>query len=206
MELGAHLPAAVPGGELARRRDPLLGGLARSRRARDAHRRQRLALGPDVRGAGPGQPTTWIYAQSLTVKGLLDGLRAGHTFVSDEPPNYLGPHIYLEADGDRNGTYESMMGDTVPPGSRLRVRVTGGAGTFIRGFTNGGRQMLGPVLVTSNNFSYAFRAPAASTWVRAELAQADAVNQRRALLCPRLSSYCRNRILVFAMTSAIYLS
>ena len=33
----------------------------------------------------------------------------------------------------------------------------------------------------------------------------DAVKQRRELLCPRLSSYCRNRILVFAMTSALYL-
>jgi hypothetical protein len=155
---------------------------------------------------GPGQPTTWIYANSRTVKGLLDGLRAGHTFVSDEPPNYGGPRIYLEADRDRNGTYESMMGDTVPRISRLRVRVTGGLGTFIRGFTNGGRQTVGPVLVTSNNFTYVFQAPATSTWYRAELAQADAVKQRRDLLCPRLDSYCRNRILVFAMTSALYLN
>jgi hypothetical protein len=154
---------------------------------------------------GPGQPTTWIYSASRTVKGLLDGLRAGHTFVSHEPPNLLGPRIYLEADGDGNGSFESMMGDTVPAGSRLRVRVTGGLGMLLRGFTNGGHQNLGPVLVTSNNFVYGFRAPANSTWVRAELAQMDAVKQRRALLCPQLSSYCRNRLLVFAMTSSLYL-
>ena len=59
--------------------------------------------------------------------------------------------------------------------------------------------------MTSNNFTYSYRASSASTWVRAELAQMDAVKQRRELLCPRLSSYCRNRLLVFAMTSALYL-
>jgi len=155
---------------------------------------------------GPGQPTTWIYSRSRTVAGLLDGLRSGHTMVSDEPPAYGGPRIYLEADRDGNGTYESMMGDTVPRGSRLRVRVVEGVGTLLRAFTNGGKQVLGRIPVTSNSFEYRFRAPASSTWLRAEIGQIDGVDLRRAY-CPRavLSSYCRNRILVFAMTSALYL-
>ena len=50
-------------------------------------------------GQGAGQPTTWIYAKTRTVAGLLEGLRAGRTMVSHQPPNYLGPRIYLEADG-----------------------------------------------------------------------------------------------------------
>ena len=75
---------------------------------------------------------------------MLDGLRAGRTFVSHQPPNFLGPRIYLEADGDGNGSYEAMVGDTVPVGSRLRVRVTGGLGLLLRGFTNGAGRTSAP--------------------------------------------------------------
>ena len=67
---------------------------------------------------GVGQPTTWVYADEATPAGVLAGLRAGHTFISHQPPAYAGPQTFLEADANGDGEYESMVGDTVPPGTR----------------------------------------------------------------------------------------
>src|SRR3954467_12918815 len=58
---------------------------------------------------GPGQPTTWVYVRRLSVGGVLDGLREGHTSVSAEPPGYAGPRVFLEA----GPGYKSIPGDTV---------------------------------------------------------------------------------------------
>lgn len=156
---------------------------------------------------GAGQPTTWIYARDRSVAGLLDGLRRGRTTVSHEPPAYGGPRVFLEADRDRDGTYESMVGDDVPPRTPLRARVEGGIGTRLRIVTDGGTEALPPVLVTSPAFTYRFRLAPGPTWARAEIDQEDAREQRRSVCPPAvLGSYCRNRILVLAMTSALYLT
>ena len=155
---------------------------------------------------GAGQPTTWVYAADRSVAAILEGLRRGRTFVSHQPPAYGGPRVFLEADADRNGTYESMMGDTVPAGTPLRVRTEGALGMLIRVFTNGGRDLITPKLATSTHHQYRFTAPAGKTWLRAELSQEDLQDTRRQL-CEgsALMAYCRNRLLVFAMTGALYL-
>ena len=63
-----------------------------------------------------------------------------------------------------------------------------------------------PVRVTGTSFEHRFTLPRRATWVRAEVGHPDGRRIRQAN-CPRelLGSYCRNRILVLAMTSALYL-
>jgi hypothetical protein len=57
--------------------------------------------------------------------------------------------------------------------------------------------------VTGPAFEHAFEAPAAPGWVRAELFVPDAADQRA--LCDRpQTTYCRNKLGVTAMTSAMY--
>ena len=62
---------------------------------------------------GVGQPTTWVFARERTRAGILEGLRAGRTFISHQPPNLGGPRLFLEGDG-------TMVGDEVAPGTPLQ--------------------------------------------------------------------------------------
>lgn len=157
---------------------------------------------------GVGQPTTWVYASENSAQGILEGLRQGRTFISHQPPAYGGPQIFLEADADGDGTYESMVGDTVPTETPLRARVVGAPGSMLRVVTNGGAEAFDPVPVTSTSFTHDFALPA-GTWVRAEAFEPDAQKQRRDLCDQPFgddTTYCRNQIGVLAMTSALYLS
>ncbi len=87
-----------------------------------------------------GNPTTWVYAEGgPSEESILDGIRKGHAFVSDDP---RGAHLILTADADGpstaadaalrtgSGRFEKVMGDTVeaPEGRRVsfRVQVHGG--------------------------------------------------------------------------------
>lgn len=161
---------------------------------------------------GVGQPTTWVYASEPTPAGVLAGLRAGRTFISHQPPAYAGPQIFLEADGDRDGAYEAMVGDTVAPSSPLRVRVLGGSGGFLRIVTDGGREATDPVQVTSSEFEHGFVVPPAATWVHAQLYGEDQPTGRQAG-CAAIPSddlsgsftYCTNRVVMLGLTSAIFL-
>lgn len=161
---------------------------------------------------GVGQPTTWVYARSRNSRSVLDGVRAGHTFVSWQPPGYGGARVYLEADSNRNGSYESMAGDTVRPGAPLRVRVKGAPGATLRVVSTGGRQVGDTVPVTSTDFELRLKAPAEASWVRAELYGEDAREGRRSACSTVLgadvsapTTYCTNRIVMQALSSAIYL-
>jgi hypothetical protein len=162
---------------------------------------------------GVGQPTTWVYAKERSVRGILEGLRAGHTFVVHEPPAYGAPAAFLEADANRDGRYESMVGDTVPATSALRVRVTQAPGSFLRIVTNGGKEAFAPVLVRGTNFEYRFKLPAKATWVHAQV-YGDNESDQKATGCSavlggdgaKTTTYCTNRTLMLAITSAIYLA
>jgi hypothetical protein len=164
---------------------------------------------------GPGQPTTWVYARELSVRGVLDGLRAGRTFISSQPPAYAGPRLFLEADRNRDGRYESLVGDTVKGRrARLRVRVIGAPGSYVRIVTDGGREAFDPVLVTSPRFKHSFRLRGRPkpTWVRAEVYGEDA-KAGREQGCTAIhdhtgefaDTYCTNRVAMQALSSAIYL-
>jgi Melibiase len=156
---------------------------------------------------GVGQPTTWVFVEERTAAGIMEGLRSGHTFITHQPPNYGGAQIFLEGDADRDGTYEAIVGDTVPTGSPLRARVVGAPGSMLRVVTDGGNEAFPPVPVTGPSFTVDFTLPA-GTWVRAEAFEPDAAEQRRAACDQPLgdeTTYCRNQLGIVTMTSALYL-
>ena len=162
---------------------------------------------------GPGQPTTWIYVRRLSVDGVLDGLRAGPTSVSSEPPAYGGARVFLEADRNGDGRYESIVGDTVKRrDARFRVRVRNAPGSYVRIVTDGGRQAFAPSLVTGARFTKRFRLSRKPTWVRAEVYGEDAQAGRQQG-CTAIfghdgalaETYCTNRVAMQALSSAIYL-
>jgi hypothetical protein len=82
---------------------------------------------------GLGTPTTWVYARELSTAGILEGIRAGHVFISTGPQ---GPQLYLSADADGDHAWTSMMGDEifVPGGHSVSfcAHVVGGRGLTLR--------------------------------------------------------------------------
>lgn len=152
---------------------------------------------------GVGQPTTWVYVTQQGAAGVIDGIRAARTTVSHQPPAYGGARIFLEADADGNGTFEAMIGDTVPPGSAMRVRAENVVpGGILRIVTNLGSEE--HLALPETRFTPTPNAK----WVRAEIRVPDAQDQRRASCDPAVGSQttvCRNRLVVEALTSAMYI-
>ncbi len=77
-----------------------------------------------------GTPTTWVWADELSIPAIVAGIRAGHVFISEGP---AGPYLEFAAEADGR---QAMMGDElpVPAGTpvRLRVHVRGAAGCLLR--------------------------------------------------------------------------
>ncbi|HEX5115783.1 MAG TPA: hypothetical protein VFW65_11355 [Pseudonocardiaceae bacterium] len=93
--------------------------------------------------AGPGQPTTWVFAADRAVRSILDALRAGHTTVSNI---ITGPFLTIEGDLDGDGVFEAMGGDEIVlpgrhphPQASIRVRVRRAAGTHLLVYAAPGR-------------------------------------------------------------------
>lgn len=85
-------------------------------------------------GSGPlysplGIPTTRVWAEELSVAGILEGIRNGRTVVQIRGRD--GPMIETEMDGLRKG--DTVFADT----STLRATVTASAGMFLRVWKNG---------------------------------------------------------------------
>lgn len=157
---------------------------------------------------GVGTPTTWVLAERRSAAGVLDGLRAGRTSISMLPPTAGGAPLLLEADRDGDGVYESTIGDTVAPGTAMRVRSANGVMVGIVRVRANGRPW---AEATSASFGpdLRFRAPSTPGWVRATLEVVPALDELepacRALDgTPLATSYCRNRLVVAALTSPIY--
>lgn len=91
-------------------------------------------------------PTTLVHARSLSIPGILDGLRRGRTYVAQSLP-YLGrgalsfayegrPELDFRIDADGDGEPEAMLGDVIAPGPvalRVAVRHAHGPVVVIRG-------------------------------------------------------------------------
>ncbi|MFA5938253.1 MAG: CehA/McbA family metallohydrolase [Sinimarinibacterium sp.] len=157
---------------------------------------------------GPGQPTTWVYATERSARGVLEGLRAGRTTISHQPPLLPAPKVVIEADVDGDGVYEALLGTQVPRTAALRARVTDGAGTILRVIVGGERIDEVPIASPLAEFEYAIPSPQSASWIRAEVVVPDGADER-ASLCDGLigdqTTYCRNRLAVLAFSSALYL-
>ena len=156
---------------------------------------------------GVGNPTTWVFSRTRDGSGVIAAIKEGRTSVSLVPPVLGGPRLLLEADADRNGSYESMIGDEVPPGTPMLVRAEG---LLTAGFVEvraNGRDVFGLKMVLPGQ-SVKFTAPSGTGWVRAMLRGQDLRDQRRTICDSLLGSqttYCRNRIVMLALTSPIYI-
>jgi hypothetical protein len=156
---------------------------------------------------GPGQPTTWVLAEERSERGVLEGIRRGRTFISGQPPRYAGARLFLEGDLNRDGHYETPVGGVLPPGAPLRARVENAPGAMLRVVSSGGQEAFRPVTVTSPAFEHRFHLSREVEWARAEVYGED-LQAERAGACEGTlggeTTYCRNRIALLAMTSAIY--
>lgn len=156
---------------------------------------------------GAGQPTTWVYVTEDSAEGVIEGLKAGRTFISHQPPAFGGAEIYLEADGDGDGTFESFVGDEVRPGSPAQVRVVGAPGALVRVIGDGG-QILHETRADSDDYTFGFTSPETGTWLRAEALAEDSSPQRSSICDGVLgdqTTYCRNQLTTLAMSAALYL-
>jgi hypothetical protein len=153
--------------------------------------------------AGPGQPTTWVLANERSAAGVIGAIRAGRTTISREPPALGGGRLVLEGDADRDGVYEAQVGDAVPPGAPVRVRVEGALAGLLYVRTAGASIRYGAPLGPGRAIS--FRAPATG-WMRAELLAVPA--QALPPRCdPRLAdsaSLCPYDHALLALTSPLY--
>lgn len=84
----------------------------------------------------PGGPTTRVYAANRSREAVLQGIREGRTVVMRAPN---APRVELKADADGDGTFEAMIGDTVPVGMPLtfQVHVTDAVGGRVDLIKNG---------------------------------------------------------------------
>lgn len=125
----------------------------------------------------PGEPTTRVFAAKRSVRGILDGFRAGRTSLSQ---NIAAVFLTLEADADGDGVFEAMGGDevvvtgTLPAKAALRVKVTSGIGTTVRLYAAPGRSA-GPLATfTPQKAEETYEVPLAvdagtdHTWFRVE--------------------------------------
>jgi hypothetical protein len=86
--------------------------------------------------------------------------------------------------------------------------VSSAAGGLLRVITTGGVQLREPIPAFTPESEFRFSVPAGTTWVRAEVVEPDLAAER-ATVCDDAvgdqTTYCRNRLAVLAMSSALYL-
>lgn len=158
---------------------------------------------------GVGDPTTWVYVTQRSIQGVLDGIRAHHTFVSDFPPVLGGAQLYLEADANHDGTYEAIAGSQVTPGAAYRVRTTNALpGSIVRIVTDKGTVLVPLPLSGTLSFTPGVGGiPKAKLFVRTELLEPDARPLRTAVCDPIVGSQttiCRDDLLMESLTSPIF--
>lgn len=163
---------------------------------------------------GVGNPTTWVFAQERSQRGVLDAIRAGRTSISFRPPVAGGAPLLLEADTDGDGSYDAVVGDTVAPGVPLRVRSLDPAAAGLVDVRGNGRTLVaGAQLTPGGVVDLVLDEPG---WVWAQLYADEPADDTRSGTGPRASAceplvgaettYCRNRVGVLAMTGALYLA
>lgn len=165
--------------------------------------------GSDSHGANHvniGFPMTWAFAKSASELDVLAALRAGRTTLSRVAPNQGGVRLLLEGDRDRNGTYESAIGDEVPPRTPLRVRSEGGPGRGLLRIRANGKTVEPDGQELEPGGEVRFEGPADAGWVRATLFLENGTQETS---CEPseindVLSTCSKDLAVAAMTSPIW--
>ena len=164
--------------------------------------------GSDSHGAvqnNVGLPTTWVLAQERTPAAILAAIRAGRTTISRAAPAGGGARLLIEADADGDGTFESHVGDTVAPGTPMRVRADReSAAGLVRVRSSGGTLVDGEPLAPGGELRFA--APAGAGWAYAMLYAAggtSAVDPGCRPLDQPIST-CSEDLAIAAMTSPIW--
>jgi predicted metal-dependent phosphoesterase TrpH len=154
-------------------------------------------------GQGVGQPTTWVYVTKPGVEGIIEGIRAGRTSLAANPPGMAGPKLTVEVDADGDGSFESMIGDTVPAGAPMRIRTDNlPPGAFYRINTSEG-----PLPIVHPAPSVYETTVPSGTWFYVEMRAPDSREPREMACDPVVGSQttlCRNRVAMLAMSSALY--
>ena len=169
-----------------------------------------LTGGSDTHGAQQptiANPTTWVFAERLAQPEILAAIRAGRTTVSRLAPAQGGGRLLLEADGDGDGTFEAMVGDAVPPGSRVRITADGFAHPGRLRIRVNGESL--PEQTIEPDAPLVFDAPAEPGWMRAVLfLQQETMGAdpgcRQPFAAESPISLCATDLAVAAMTSPIY--
>jgi hypothetical protein len=83
-----------------------------------------------------GKPVTYVFAREKSAEGILEGLRLGHTFVSE---SRQGPKLFIEADLLGDGTADAIGGGIIPAGVpvHINVAVYGAKGAKVQLMRNG---------------------------------------------------------------------
>jgi hypothetical protein len=170
-----------------------------------------VTAGSDSHGGSQptlGLPTTWALARDRRQSSILQAIRLGRTTLSRLPPSLGGARLLLEGDANGDGTYEAMMGDVVPPGTRMRVRADGLTAPGTVRVRANGATLQESALAPGRTVE--FRAPAAPGWVRAVLLQHQGAPDVDPFCRPPASaesplSLCSADLAVSAMTSPVYL-
>jgi hypothetical protein len=156
---------------------------------------------------GPGSPTTWINASGRSERGVLAGLREGRTSVSLLSPRAGGLRLTLEADRDGDGMFESSIGDTVKPGTPMRVRAFGAGGAGTVEVRANGSTIATRTLVPGGEVRFTAPTTRRLGWVRATLLLPDPTATLKPgcdALIGTQTTYCRNPVTIAALTSPIY--
>lgn len=138
----------------------------------DSHFRELWAL------LAPGIPATRSFAPNASVRGVIQGLRAGRTTTT--AGEQRAPHVFLEADFNADGEYETIAGDEVvaAPGTPgvLRISLTGAvpALTRVHLYASPGGRVQGPlqtltVSTPNQQFEIELEAPAQPAWYYVEV-------------------------------------
>ena len=164
--------------------------------------------GSDTHGAlgQVGTPTTWVFSRSRRERDIVRAIAAGRTTLSRFSPGLGGLRLLLEADSDRDGRYESMIGDTVEPGSKVRVRAEGlPPGGYVR-VRAGGKTLVDDKPLAPNQ-TITVTTPKDAGWVRAVLYLPEALMGQDPGCSPNDSpiALCSHDLEVAAMTSPVYL-
>jgi hypothetical protein len=167
-----------------------------------------VTAGSDTHGAQGqvGTPTTWVFARSRSERDIVRGIEQGRTTLSRLAPALGGLRLLLEGDSDGDGKYESMIGDTVKPGSKLRVRADGLPGGAMLRVRANGRTLVDDAQLQPGG-SYEFKAPVEDGWVRAVVYLPEPLMAQDPGCSPNPSpvSLCSHDFAVAALTSPIYL-